>query len=240
MWIWMLATILAYFVKGLCGFGNTLVFSSILGFGTNNIDITPIDLMLTYPPNIILTVRNRKNLKASIWLPLTALVILGSIPGALLLKNVDARFIKLVFGVVIVLIGLEMLLRELNSKKVKGSRVLLLIIGVLSGLLCGMFGIGALLAAYVGRVTDTGDAFKANISLVFAAENTFRIVMYCVLGILTADSFKRALMMMPFMLIGLFAGIFGAKKLKERIVRILVIALLIISGIIMIVNSIAN
>ena len=31
---------------------------------------------------------------------------------------------------------------------------------------CGLFGVGALLAAYVGRVTGISDEFKANISAV--------------------------------------------------------------------------
>ncbi len=44
MWLWILATIVAFYIKGLCGFANTLVFTSILGFGTNNINISPIEV----------------------------------------------------------------------------------------------------------------------------------------------------------------------------------------------------
>lgn len=39
MWLWIVATIVAFFIKGLCGFANTLVFTSILGFGVNNVNI---------------------------------------------------------------------------------------------------------------------------------------------------------------------------------------------------------
>lgn len=237
IWIWIAATTLAYFVKGLCGFGNTLVFSSIVGFNVDNINITPIDLMLTYPPNIILTVRNRKSLKASIFVPLTVLVLLGSVPGALILKNVDARYVKLVFGVVIILIGLEMFLREFSKKKLKESKILLTVIGILSGVLCGLFGIGALLAAYVSRVADSDGSFKANISVVFAAENTFRIIVYIVMGIITRVAFQRALIMMPFMLCGLSIGIQSARTMSEKVVKRLVVGLLIVSGVVMIVNS---
>lgn len=236
MWIWIIAAVLAYFVKGLCGFGNTLVFTSILGFGNNNIDITPVDLMLTYPPNLILTWKNRKSLKAKIYLPLTALVLVGIIPGALLLKNVGAHAIKVVFGAVIILIGIEMFFRSISSKKMKESKLLLLVIGILSGVLSGMFGIGALLAAYVGRVTTSDSAFKANISFVFAAENTFRIVLYLILGIITIESVKLALFAMPFVLLGLWLGMKSAQTIDEKWVNRLVILLLIVSGIIMIVR----
>lgn len=40
VWIAAAAAVAAYLVKGLCGFANTLVFSSIMGFRANNIEIT--------------------------------------------------------------------------------------------------------------------------------------------------------------------------------------------------------
>ena len=97
----MLAAVVAYFIKGLCGFANTLVFTAILSFGSVNANISPIDLLLGYPANVILTWENRKNLDPKVYIPLAVLVLAGSIPGAFLLKNVDARAIKLVFGVVV-------------------------------------------------------------------------------------------------------------------------------------------
>lgn len=109
MYLWMLAAVVAYFIKGLCGFANTLVFTAILSFGSVNANISPIDLLLGYPANVILTWKNRKNLDPKVYIPLAVLVLAGSIPGAFLLKNVDARAIKLVFGVVVVALGAEML-----------------------------------------------------------------------------------------------------------------------------------
>lgn len=91
MYLWIIAAVAAYFIKGLCGFANTLVFTSILSFGASNANISPIDLLLGYPTNLILTWKNRKSLDPKVYLPLSALVLAGSIPGALLLKNVDAE-----------------------------------------------------------------------------------------------------------------------------------------------------
>ena len=235
--LWIIATFAAFFIKGLCGFANTLVFTSIMGFGAANVDISPVELILGYPSNMILTFRNRKFLKAKIFLLLSALVVIGSIPGALLLKNADVRYLKIVSGAVVLLIGIEMLLREYNIGKLKESKPLLYAIGVLSGVLCGLFGIGALLAAYVGRVTETGDEFKANISAVFIVDNTFRIVLYSLLGVITPDSVKQAALLLPVMLVGLFAGIKSAKYLDEKTVRKLVIVLLIVSGAVLVIKN---
>lgn len=37
----IVAVICAYIVKGMCGFANTIVFTSILSFQNDNINITP-------------------------------------------------------------------------------------------------------------------------------------------------------------------------------------------------------
>lgn len=238
MILWILATLVAFFIKGLCGFANTLVFTSIMGFGEANVNISPVELILGFPSNLILTWKNRKKLNPSVFIPLAALVLCGSIPGAILLKNLNVQYLKIVCGIVIVLIGIEMMFREFKSSKVKESKILLGIIGLLSGILCGLFGIGALLAAYVGRVTKTTDEFKANISAVFIVENTFRIILYSVIGVITLESIKNAALLMPVMLIGLFLGIKSGQILDDKLVKKIVIVLLIISGIVLVANNI--
>ena len=106
------ATLAAFFIKGLCGFANTLIFQSILSFSVNNADISPVELVLGFPGNAILTWQNRKSLNPRIFLPLTALMLAGNIPGALMLKSMDGRIIKVIFGVVIICIALNMLLEQ--------------------------------------------------------------------------------------------------------------------------------
>lgn len=194
MYLWILAAVAAYFIKGLCGFANTLVFTSILSFGVPNANISPIDLLLGYPTNLILTWKNRRSLDPKVYLPLAALVLAGSIPGAFLLKHVDARAVKVLFGVV------------------------------------------ALLAAYVSRVTEDGGSFKANISAVFIVDNTFRIVLYSVLGLLTFDTLKTALLL-PFALAGLFLGMKCSSRMNESLVKKITSILLVLSGISLILKN---
>lgn len=238
MYLWFIAAAVAYFIKGLCGFANTLVLTSILSFGTPNSNISPVDLLLGYPSNLILTWENRKRLNPKIYLPLAGLVLAGSLPGAFLLKNVDARAIKLVFGIVVIVLGVEMLLRDSRKSGARSSKVLLVMIGILSGMLCGMFGVGALLAAYVGRVTDDTEAFKANINAVFIVDNTFRIILYSVLHLITADTIKMSLLLFPIALLGLAAGVKCSHIMNEKVVRKLTVVLLIISGVSLILKNI--
>ncbi len=232
--IWMvLAVLCAYFVKGMCGFANTLVFSTILSFRESNLNISPVELLTGYPSNVLIAFRERKSLSLRICLPLSAMVVAGSVPGAFLLKNGDVGWVKILFGFAVAGIGAELYVREQKGteKKGKSSPVALGILGLLSGLLCGLFGIGALLAAYVGRTTQDNSAFRGNLCIVFLVENTFRVLLYARLGILTWEICKTSLCLMPFMLAGLGAGIFFTGKCSERSVRRAVVWLLMASGV---------
>lgn len=233
---WMMfAAVCAYFVKGLCGFANTLVFSTILSFSTNNVNISPVELVLGLPSNIMISYKERKSVQWKVCLPLSGLVLLGDIPGILLLKNTNTQVIKGIFGFVIIAIGVEMLLRE-YMRKTKKSQLLLITIGILSGILCGLYGIGALLAAYMGRFTDNSSSFKGNLCIVFLIDNLFRLVMYGVTGIITLATLKQSVILFPFMALGLFLGMKGSSFLDEKKIKKLVIIMLILSGVSLIVT----
>ncbi len=237
MYLWFIAAFIAYLIKGICGFANTLIFTSVLSFGESNADISPVDLLLGYPMNLILVWKNRKNLDLKIYGPLAALVLVGSIPGALLLKNMDVKVIKLIFGLIVIFMGTEILLQEYKRKVVHSSKTILAIIGLFAGVACGLFGVGALLAVYVSRVTENSDSFKANISAVFIVENSFRIIFYFVLGLLTLNTLKSALLLTPFALLGLFTGMKFINYLDEKLVRKFTSVMLVLSGIALILKN---
>lgn len=237
MFLWILAAFCAFFVKGLCGFANTLVFDTILGFGVNNVNISPVELILGYPANITLVYKNRKQINKNIVIPLIIVVILGSIPGALVLRYVNANIVKMIFGVMVTLVGINMMYREYKPSSGKSHKVFDIVIGILAGAMCGMFGVGVLLAAFVSKVTKTSTEFKANLSLVFIAENTFRFITYIFLGVMTFDSLIKAICLVPVMIIGLWVGMKAGDIMDEKLMKKLVIIFLIISGIAMIVNN---
>lgn len=238
--IWfIIATLVAFFIKGLCGFANTLIFNGILSYTANNINISPLEVVLGYPSNIILVWKERKSLNWKIWLPLTVLVVAGSIPGIFLLKHTDAGLLKVIFGIAVIVIGIEMLFREMksNNRTSGGSKMVLVLIGIISGLLCGLYGVGALLAAYVSRVAENSHEFKANSCVVFVVENTIRIILYTATGILTLAVLKQVVILIPFMLAAVFLGMKSSSVLNEKIIKKIVIVLLILSGIVLIINN---
>jgi len=71
----IIAVICAYIVKGMCGYANTLVFSTIMSFTTNNINISPLELIVGYPSNILIAWKERKAVSAKVCVPLSILVM---------------------------------------------------------------------------------------------------------------------------------------------------------------------
>lgn len=239
---WMIAAVLCgYFIKGMCGFANTLIIGSILSFVQNNVDISPVELLLGYPANSFLAWKFRREIDWKVALPLSVMVVLGAVPGALILKNADTQVIKIVFGFVVLFLALEMLFREYRKGEAKPTRpAVLVILALLSGVMSGMFGVGALLAAYVSRTAKGSGSFKGTLGFVFFVDNTFRILLYAATGILRFETLKTVLILLPFMILAFALGMLAVKKVNEKNVRKLVTVLLMVSGLSLIASNIGG
>lgn len=239
MVIWHLAVLAAYFVKGLAGFGNTLIHTGVMAFFLDNAVITPVDLLLTSPANGVLLWKHRACLDRRIWLPIALVSSAFLVPGALLLRNMDSRIVKLIFGAVVIALSLDML-RDRGPQRAaprRGEKILRWVLVVASGILSGMFGVGALAAAVLGKITKDSRGMKANAAAVFVVDNILRLIIYAFTGLLTGERLLQALALAPAMGAGLFLGIRCAGRLSEKAVRLCVICVLALSGVMLIVNN---
>lgn len=234
-------TVFSYFIKGITGFGNTLVMGTLFSFLVSNRLITPVDLLFGIPTNTYMVWKERKNISLKIVIPLSVMLLIGVIPGTLLLKMGNDWILKAILGIVIIGLAIEMLTRKPKANETKKTNPFnLIFIGILSGVLAGLYGIGALLVAYVSRTTNNKNQFRANICCVFLVDNIFRFFLYLFTGILTKEALITALLLSPAVIIGMFIGVKVDAKMKEETVRKSVIALLIVSGTILFIKSVLN
>lgn len=159
---------------------------------------------------------------------MAVMIVLGGIPGMLLLKNLDTRLLKMLFGIFVILLGTEMLLRKGAAKKL--PRAVDLLASLVTGVTCGLFGVGAMLGAYLGRTMTDTQSYKGNLSFVFLTENTMRIIIYIAGGLLHAETFRSVAILAPFMAAGLLLGIRFSNRISEKNVRLCVIIMLMLSG----------
>ena len=230
--LWMLAVLVGYFFKGVAGIGNTLVVTSAMAYTRTNAEITPVELLLCVPTNLAVTWVYRKHINWKLAIAPLCMVLAGDFLGVLLLKNVDVTAMKMIFGVVLMLLSVEQLWRELRGKPTRAAHpALMLALGISAGVLCGMFGVGALLAAYLSRFTTDDMTYKGTMSIIFTVENAFRVIAYSVAGLLTRASLLNAAMLLPFMGLGLFLGIRLSSRMNARTMRLIIGVMLLISGV---------
>lgn len=232
IYLWMLAVLAGYFVKGLAGIGNTLVVTAAMAYTRTNQEITPVELLLCVPTNLLLAWQNRRHIDWRLTIPPLCMVLAGDLVGVLLLKNVNVDALKVVFGAVLIVLGCEMLWRELRGvAEKKPHPAILMTLGISAGVLCGLFGAGALLAAYFARVTRDDKVYKGSMCMIFALENIFRVVVCSVTGLLTLETCKIAAILALPMLIGLLAGMKLSGRMNARTMRIVIIVMLMVSGV---------
>jgi len=236
-----ISTLLAYFIKGITGFGNTLVMDSLFSFVVSNRLTTPVDLIFSIPTNTYIAWRERKNISLKVVIPLSIMLLAGIIPGTFLLKVGNDRILKSILGIVVVGMALEMLTRKLTKNETKKNNpIFLIIIGIISGVLAGLYGIGALLVAYISRTTNNKNEFRGNICCVFLVDNIFRFFLYLFTGILNKEIFMLTLFLSPAVILGMMIGVKVDSNMKEETVKKSVIALLIISGTILLLKGVLN
>ncbi|EMS69738.1 sulfite exporter TauE/SafE family protein [Ruminiclostridium cellobioparum] len=230
----------AYLIKSLTGFGNTLIINSLLSIVKENRFITPVDLLLGLPANIYMAWKDREAIDVKIVAPLSIMVLAGNIPGILLLNMGGDKQLKTILGAVLVLLAIEMYVRKPRLSEAQGSKVngpAIYMVGIISGVLMGLFGIGALLAAFIGRQTGSRSNYRGNLCFVFVIDNLFRLVMYCINGLINLKILAVSLSLLPAVAIGMFFGRKIDSKISDKAVKNAVIALLFISGIVYIVKN---
>jgi len=205
----------AFVVKGLAGFGDPLISNPLLAMKLNNKDISPSLLPISLGLNAYIVFKNRKNFSFQIVSSITLWVLIGIIPGTMLLKLGAPWIIKVILGILIIGLGVEMLTRD-NAKQFQPNPVVKAVMCFLSGVTAGLFGINLLFLIYMERSSTDRSAFRANTCFVFLIENAFRTVMYIINGIFTVFTLQITAVTVPAAALGSFLCGRTAGKQRRR------------------------
>jgi len=220
----------AFVIKGLVGFGDPLLFNPLLSVRLDNKYISPGLLPVSLLLNAIIVYRSRNSIHPGRLLPIMFWMVLGIIPGTLLLKYATSWILKVVLGVLIILLGLEMLTRSEETKS-KPNIFFMAVMSFSSGVSAALFGINLLFLVYLERTTTDRDEFRGSICLVFLIESIFRLIVYAFNGIITPFTMEIAAIALPAALIGTWVGMQIDKRIDDTLIRKLIVYVFIIGGI---------
>ena len=104
-----LSQLAGFVIKGLAGFGNPLLTNPLMAMRLDNVVITPTNILLDLPVNAWISWRARHSFQIRQVLPVLIAILLGVIPGTLLLKLGTPWIIKALLGVFIIGLGVNLL-----------------------------------------------------------------------------------------------------------------------------------
>jgi hypothetical protein len=234
-----ITTLISYIIKGIAGFGNTLVMTPLFSFILESKQITPIDLLFSIPVNTYIFLKDKKHFSFTIILPLTILILLGDIIGAYFLQIAEVKLLKIILSILIILIACEIGTRPKNITGKKPNVLFLGIIGILSGISSGLFGISVLLIAYVSRTTTGRENFRSSIGFVFLIDNIFRLFYYLSLPtpLITKETINYFIILFPAVIIGIYLGTKLETKIPELMMKKILVLLLTSTGIMLLIQN---
>ncbi|MBR5617395.1 MAG: sulfite exporter TauE/SafE family protein [Oscillospiraceae bacterium] len=225
-----ISTCLAFTVKGLVGFGDPLIFTPLLSVYLPNAVITPAFAPVSPFLNVGLVWKNRKYFNPKIVLPIVAFNMLGIIPGTLLLKFGSPQGLKLLAGLVIIAMGVEMLTRK-QAAAPKQNVLLRSVAAFFSGMMAALFGMNMLILAYMERFTTSREDFRANACFILFVENLFRLVMFATQGLFTLQTLKMTGIVFPAAIAGMLLGGWLDQKVSDALSKKFLIYVFILGGI---------
>lgn len=220
----------AFVVKGLAGFGDPLIYTPALTVVLPSSIVTPAMAPVNLVMNSRMVWKNRKYFSREIVLPIAVFVLLGIIPGTLLLKYSPPQGLKLVLGLLIIGLGVEMLTRKPDATA-KPNVYVRAVVSFFSGLTAGLFGINLLFLAYMERVTVNREQFRANACCVFFAENLFRMILMLFEGMYNKQCLLLTLTAMPAAFLGMVLGAMLDRRLSDKLSRRFIIYVFILGGV---------
>jgi uncharacterized membrane protein YfcA len=163
-------------------------------------------------------------------------IFCGVIPGILLLKYAVSWILKVLLGIVILGIGVEMITRN-RAKQTRENRIVMAFVSFCSGITAGLYGINLFFVAYVERTTKNRAAFRGSVCFIFLIENIFRVIMYTVMGIFTRYILLLSLVSFPGAVAGFFIGSKVDTKLSETAIRRIITAMFMLGGLSILVKA---
>jgi len=225
-----LAVFLAVFTQSLSGFGVALVAMALLPSMIGIHVATPLVAVIALVLETILLYRYRQTLEVhAIWRVVLA-ALLGTPLGVYLLSNVNENISLTVLGIVISGYAIYALL-GLKMPRLDGSAWAYLA-GLFGGLLGGAYNTsGPPVILYADCRRWPPDAFKSNLQGYFIVSSVAVVASHALNGNLTSQVWNIFWWTVPFILIGLVAGLGLGRWLNPVIFRKLVLILLIVMGI---------
>jgi uncharacterized membrane protein YfcA len=227
-----LIILIAAFIQGLTSFGASLIALPLLTFFLPINVVVPMLITYNFVMNANLFYHLRKGSNIKRLLPLVITAGIFTILGGFFLKEVDPKYVKWVIGSILIFMSVTKTFGL--SFSLKKPEKAFIPVGVVSGLLNGMAGLsGPPVLIFLSSINISKQEFRATLSTYFVILNVISISTFAMNGLYNYEVFKNVLLYVPFLITGLYSGMFVSKRVNEENFKKVVLVLVGFFGLMM-------
>ncbi len=222
----------------LFGFGSGLISVGLMALILPDVkDVVIVLLGLGFPAEVYVAATNSRKINWRRVLLILAGIFAGIPAGATLLERYHPTILLPILGATLLLFGGAMLAFS-SLRSVRWPRFAPPFVGVLSGLLAGLFGTGGPpLIFYYHLGGEPKTAFRSNLMGIFCLTSLLRIPTYLLTGLLTLRRFEGTLLLFPAAAAGALLGDRLHLELPEATFRRLVSIAIALIGLLLLLRG---
>lgn len=229
-----LIVLVTFYVASIAGFGSSALTVSFLTLIFDVKLVVPVLVVLSFVFNLVLIGHSYKKADWKALIPLIIGNVVGTIVGVYFFRTIDSNLLVQILGVVVIAFAWDLAIkknwRELPFKNTTGT-----IAGAVSGLTEIMFSISSPpIVFHLANFIREKEVLRGTIVTFFAIASTIGIISLTVGGIMSFDIVQMSAAFTPSAVLGAWLGHHTSVKLNEKVYRIVISAVLIISGLLLI------
>jgi len=226
----LLIILLAYFIRGITGFGSGLIAIPLLAHLLPLTFVVPLILITDTTASVVMSHSAKLQVQ---WREIRTLLpstVVGILIGTFLLINLPKEPLLLGLGAFIIFFALRYILNLHNENPI--SRWWAAPTGLIGGLIGAMFGTGGPpYVIYLSHRVQDKTKLVGTLSGLFMIDGGLRVISFLSMGLFYQEDMAISLLMtLPLMLLGLYLGQKVHLKISRRIQLGVIGGLLLLSG----------
>ncbi len=229
---------ISMFIQAVTGFGGPLL-AMPLAIVISGVTLSkPVVTICAWIAGALVAVPMWKEINWKEMWKMTGIMLIGVIAGMWVFETVNMSFLLILYAVVVFGIGVKKMFFPSNGNLPKSIQYTCLgAAGIMQGLFISG---GSFLVVYALERLKEKSEFRATLSAVWTLLNTYIIATYVFNGILTPPVLKlTGIVIIPELIAIFLAGKF-TKKLNQTMFLKVTYAILIVSGIVLFINSMTS